>query len=143
MRYLPDFDEQYAIKSRNIIAKTDFRLDFGEGSELLGVSAEHDTTALALAVLRTIDKVINSEKDIQEAKIDRAVAIQGEKKGAEFADKDRGVEYYFLVETTYIKPGMYRLNKPWECAAATTGGCGLLTKLGLPTVVTVEMKKAE
>ena len=41
-----------------------------------------------------------------------------------------------MVERVYIKPGVYRLNKPWEvkgpgCDMPT--GLGLLAKLGLPT----------
>jgi len=43
-----------------------------------------------------------------------------------------------LVERTSIKPGVYRLNKPWENEEATglqPTGSGLLAKLGLPLVV--------
>ena len=50
------------------------------------------------------------------------------------------VNIYKLVQTTYIKPGLYRLNKPWETGQPLPTGCGFLAKLGLATITTVELK---
>jgi hypothetical protein len=136
--YLPDLDEQYAVRSRNVLAKSAFRMDFGLGSRLDGVSAEHDTTALTVAVLRTIDQVVNAEKTLADARLDREKSIRED--GARLLDPG-GATVYFQVETVVIKPGLYRLNKPWECdGPACPAGVGLLAKLGLPTVTTFRIE---
>src|SRR5581483_5642872 len=64
--YLPDLDEQYAIRSENVFSKTAFRLDFSRGWRLDSVAAEQDSTPVAIELLRTIDKAIDSARQLEE-----------------------------------------------------------------------------
>src|SRR5262249_58189375 len=41
---------------------------------------------------------------------------------------------YRVVTSIYLKPGVYRVNKPWEMEGDhPVSGCGLLAKMGLAT----------
>jgi hypothetical protein len=139
VHYLPDFDEQYAVKSCNVLAKTAFRLRFTEGCYLGYAAGDHDTTTLAVALLNTIDAAIQAAKTVGVASIQRQGRIlsQGDRGAALEVD---GKLFLTLVERTYLKPGLYRLNKPWEmeegCPAA---GPGLIAKLGLPVIVDLHL----
>ena len=58
--YLPDLDEQYVIKSKNLLAKSAFALAFRNGSELMEVDAEHDATTVTIALLSLVQQAIGS-----------------------------------------------------------------------------------
>lgn len=133
--FLPDMDEQYAIRSKNLLAKTAFALKFKEGWQLTDVGAEHDSTTVAIALLDTIDTAVNAAKDIALAGLP-APALPADVAPVLLSDSS----LYYLYETTYIKPGVYRLNKPWEMDSETQAvGCGLLAKLGLTTVSEIRL----
>lgn len=138
--YLPDLDEQYAIKSCNVFSKSAFRLDFSRGWRLDSVTAEQDSTPVALELLRTIDKAIDSARQLEETALSQQQGAPPTPGGAKAVYEDQ-TQVYYLVETTWIKPGLYRLNKPWECDGAAPTGCGFLAQLGLPTVVEVALRK--
>jgi hypothetical protein len=53
--FLPDMDEQYAIRSENFVSKSDFSLQFRNGWELTDVSGNHDSTPVALELIKTIN----------------------------------------------------------------------------------------
>jgi hypothetical protein len=141
--FLPDLDEQYAIKSCNFVSKTAFNLSFGEGSTLDTVAANHDSTPVALELLRTVDSVIDAAKSLAGSQ-SQSDTTGGTPKAAKLVLGDANNESYLLIETTYLKPGVYRLNKPWEkdCGPQATG-CGLLAKMGLPTVTEVQLQKVK
>jgi hypothetical protein len=141
VHYLPDFDEQYAIKSCNVLAKTAFRLRFTEGCYLGYAAGDHDATTLAVALLNTIDAAIQAAKTVGIASIQRQGRIlsQGGGRGAGL-EVERGKLLLTLVERTYLKPGLYRLNKPWEMEdGCTATGPGLIAKLGLPVIVEMHL----
>ncbi len=152
--YLPDLDEQYSIKSCNVFAKSSFGLAFKNGGELVEVDGEHDATTLAVSILQAIQSAIGTAQGVEQARIQREAktlqAAPPAKGGAAKADLNvanaavSGQQpVWQLVERTSIKPGVYRLNKPWEVAdgpGVHSVGCGLLAKLGLPTVVDVDFR---
>ncbi|GAC1463475.1 MAG: hypothetical protein NVSMB9_01020 [Isosphaeraceae bacterium] len=144
--FLPDLDEQYAVKSKNFLSKTTFGLVFRNGWELTDVSGEHDSTPVAIELLNTISKAVDSAKTIATAGLSAGGGGAPPKDTASFAkslatDKGQMVRLYYLTQTTYIKPGLYRINKPWEAEAGAPMpvGCGLLAKLGLTTVTEVQL----
>lgn len=148
--YLPDLDEQYVIKSRNCMSKTAFGLAFRNGSELAEVQGEHDSTALPLAILQQIQNAIATAQGVEQQRIQQqSKASKGTTGGGSAQAKLNGQTsdevVWQLIERVSIKPGVYRLNKPWEVECGQTvqqTGCGLLAKLGLPSVVEVDFKPA-
>lgn len=142
--FLPDLDEQYAIKSRNILAKSAFRLNFKDGYDLTHAGGNHDSTTVALEVLNTVQTAIQAAQTVGSAGIKaRAKALGGGGgDGAKLVLDQKLV--WTLVETTSIRPGLYRLNKPWEDdGGPQPTGCGLLAQLGLPLVCDVALVKPD
>ncbi|MCI0637993.1 MAG: hypothetical protein L0Y72_23535 [Gemmataceae bacterium] len=146
--FLPDLDEQYAVRSKNFVSKTAFALKFREGWELSDVKAKHDSTPVAIELLNTVKSAVDAATDIAQAEIE---ASKKKTPGVgDVLDKqlraiigDKQANLYFLVQTTYIKPGVYRINKPWEIEGGLgVNGCGLLAKLGLETFTNTEMVPA-
>jgi hypothetical protein len=141
--FMPDLDEQYVVKSRNFLAKTAFRLTFKDGADLTHVGGDHDATTLAVEFLNTIDSAIQATQSIAEA------SAKGPAAGSQAAPSaraphlvggDKNKQIWVLVETVSIKPGLYRLNKPWELQDGyQPSGNGLLAQLGLPSVVDVAL----
>ncbi len=147
--YLPDLDEQYVIKSHNCLAKSAFGLAIRYGSELVEVQGEHDSTAVPIAILTQVQNAIAAAVGASKQASQQQQAGGGGPAGAgkeTQANLDiQGQLVWYLIERTSIKPGVYRLNKPWECehdVQCQSVGCGLLAKLGLPTVVDVDFKPA-
>jgi hypothetical protein len=146
--YLPDLDEQYVIKSCNLVAKSAFGLAFRNGSELVEVQGDHDSTAFPLALLQQVQKAIAAAQGVEEQRAAQQLKSLKATQGAAMmevraAPGDQLV--WQLIERTSIKPGVYRLNKPWEIEeghAPQPTGCGLLAKLGLPTVTEIDFKPA-
>lgn len=136
--YLPDMDEQYAVKSRNILAKTAFRLNFKDGFDLVHAGGDHDSTTVAVELLNTVQSAIQAAQTVGSAGIARQGRILKGGDGAKLSLNENLI--WTLVETTSLKPGLYRLNKPWESQDGPRPvGCGLLAHLGLPTVVDVAL----
>jgi hypothetical protein len=139
--FLPDFEEAYAIRHHNQLSKGNYKLNFRDGWQLTDVSGEFDSTPVALEVLNTIDKAIGAIQTIEEASIDREKAVieaaQKAQDARKAADNKDGVrqdqDYYQVVTRTWIKPGVYRINKPWEVESglAPQPASGLLTSMGL------------
>src|SRR5262249_49762163 len=98
-------------------------------------------TTVALEILKTVDSAIQAAQTVGEAAIKRRGAILKAQRGKGTAfEADRAV-FLTLVETTSIKPGLYRLNKPWETGGDCTAvGSGLFAQLGLPTVVDLSLE---
>ncbi len=137
--YLPDPDEQYAIHDKSCLCKGAYKLNFRNGWELTDVSSEHDATAVALELLTTIQTAIGAAKSVETAQIDRQKAIaeayakEQEKKDANANKDGMGKDLYQVTVRRYIKPGVYRINKPWEIEGGLQAhaGCDLLSSLGL------------
>lgn len=151
--YLPDLDEQYVIKSKNVLAKSAFALTFNDDSSLAAVEGNHDATTVTISLLEQVDKAITAAQGVLGAQITQ------QSKTTTAAPNPAGlgtgapgglgaaaeIQYYQFVERIYIRPGLYRLNKPWEMGGdqAETVGCGLLAKLGIPYVTETELVPSE
>ncbi len=144
--YLPDLDEQYVIKSKNWLAKSTFALAFRNGTELAQVDAEHDATTVTIALLDLLQTAIGTAAQVAQTGIQQsAQSKKSAQQSGPAGGQDTGggpppptdkTQIYQMVERVYIKPGLYRLNKPWEISGPgcdTPTGMGLLAKLGLPT----------
>lgn len=144
--FLPDMDEQYAIHSRNFVSKTSFTLKFRDGWGLSDVYGDHDSTPVALELFNVIDQAIDTAKTLALAQMKKDADGGGKGFREEFSPQTfpaaNEVNIYKLVQITYIKPGLYRLNKPWEAGEPKPTGCGFLTKLGLETVTIAELRLA-
>jgi hypothetical protein len=151
--YLPDLDEQYVIKSHNALAKSNIGLAFKNGCELTQVEGDHDATTLAVSILQAIQSAIGTAQGVEQARIQQQARILqasptttgGLTAALDVAAAKANGEQPILqlIERTWIKPGVYRLNKPWEVVNGSDvepTGCGLLAKLGLPTVVDVDVR---
>jgi len=146
--YLPDLDEQYVIKSKNTLAKSAFGLTFNDDSTLGAVEGNHDATTLTVSLLEQVDKAITAAQGVLGAEITqqsksvpstgKAPSLGSGAPNGPAASAD--VQYYQYIERCYIRPGLYRLNKPWEMGGdqAEMVGFGLLAKLGIPYVIETE-----
>jgi hypothetical protein len=147
--HLPDLDEQYVIKSKNKLAKSAFGLAFQDGAALAEVQGEHDATTLAVSILKEIQDAIGAAQEVAQAAVTRENNILKEQQKtaqgkdeklfraqAERAAKVGRHSIYQMVESISIKPGVYRLNKPWEIEGegVLPTGQGLLAQMGLPMV---------
>ncbi len=137
--FLPDMDEQYAIRSKNCFSKSEFSLQFKNGWELTDVSGNHDSTPVAIELFKTIDTAIDVAKSLSTAAVGKVPTPSGGAKDTGSAQDRKATNHYYLTKTTMLKPGIYRLNKPWEMEGELPTGCGFLTKLGLETFTTVEL----
>jgi hypothetical protein len=147
--FLPDMDEQYAVHNRNWLAKSSYDLQFKDGWKLEGVDGSFDSTTVAIALLETIDSALSSAKKVALAGIETrpgAVPLAAKEDAPLPYMVPRKSDGPLMMEVhreTYILPGLYRINKPWEMGGIdTSAGCGFLTKLGLDTVTMVAHRPA-
>lgn len=140
--FLPDLDETYAVQDCSIMAKSAYKLSFRDGWELTDVSGEFDSTTVAVELLTVLDNAINKAQSIEEARIERQKAIADAAAQAEEKKKQNNLldnreaarpNYFQEITRTYIKPGVYRINKPWEIEGGLQAhqGSDLLSSLGL------------
>jgi hypothetical protein len=144
--YLPDFDEQYAVHGQNCLSRQAYGLRFEGGWKLTGVNTEVDSTPVPIEFLNLINKAISAARNLELARINPAgitspaitSPLAGFSESTMATDpKDQSKPDYLLYEVVterYIKPGVYRINKPWEIGAPADPGAGLLAQLGLPLV---------
>lgn len=133
--YLPDFEEQYAIKNCNFLAKTKYQYRFRNGTELQSAAGAYDATDLPVKVIETVGALVNAAASVAKTRINPGGAA------ALGLTSDTGVQadFYIKVELA-IEPGVYRVQKSWERAAATAAGLsadqvgGLFGDIGLPLV---------
>jgi hypothetical protein len=133
--FLPDLDEQYAVHNCNVLSKSAYQLYFKDGWQLTDVSGEFDSTAVPLEILNFIDNAITAAKNVATAGIDQQARILGAADvSGNTPSLTAGRTVYQVITSTYLKPGVYRINKPWECDQDHPAtGCGLLANMGLAT----------
>ncbi|WP_254508422.1 hypothetical protein [Anatilimnocola floriformis] len=148
--FLPDMDEQYAVHNRNFLAKSSYNLQFKEGWQLAAVNGEFDSTEVAIEVLNTIDSAIEAAKSVATARLPLRYPTPpapggNADKTIPLADSKAGREIVFLeaLAVTYLRPGIYRVNKPWEMENGKPDSPGLLAQMGLPTVTDYRVKPAD
>lgn len=134
--FLPDLDEQYAVHNKNFLSKSAYSLTFRDGWALTDVSGEFDSTAVPIEILNFIETAITAAKSVALADVNRMARTLSDpmtREGARFAATEDKV-LYRVVTSTYLQPGVYRVNKPWEIAEDTeVCGAGFLAKMGLAT----------
>jgi len=139
--YLPDLDEQYVIKSKNCLAKSTIALQFANGTELVQVDGDHDATTVTIALLDQIQNaievaggVIEKQAEVSSKSVESGDSVD--------TDRSNSAEENTLmcrkITRVSLKPGMYRLQKPWESNGGmpVSNGSGYLAQLGVPTVTT-------
>jgi len=145
--FLPDMEEQYAVHHHNFASNSQYKMSFQDGWMLRGVDGEFDSTDVVEDIFKTIDAAVNSAKTLGVTRLGgtpgEAAADLIAVDAAKMTGKD-GVErlVFQVTRTTFIKPGMYRINKPWECDSVPPVGLGLLQQLGLPVDTTVTIAPA-
>jgi hypothetical protein len=147
--FLPDMDEQYAVHNRNWLAKSTYGLNFKDGWQLVSVNGEFDSTTVAIEVLNTVDAAVNAAKRVGIAGIggaggaSPAGAASREVDAAKLRMDNKKYVFVEVVRQTYLKPGFYRINKPWEVShPEELVGAGLLAKMGLETVTVTTIRPA-
>lgn len=144
--FLPDCDETYAVHGRNFVSRHSYGLNFQDGWMLTGVNARADSTAVPLEILNVVNRAIEAARNIGVASVNSGASLDSLVKALPgVQDKNLEAEgreatprvVYQRVRRVTLKPGLYRINKPWECSEKPIAGAGLLANLGLPTVETV------
>jgi hypothetical protein len=134
--FLPDFEEQYAVKNTNVLAQAKYEYSFANGCTLAEAGGSYNATVVPVAILQTIQKAIGAAGELQKQALE-SLPIPAPPQGPR-AEVDPS-KIYYVVRQTFIEPGVYRLQKSWEVQAAEAEGhvepCragGLLTEMGLP-----------
>ena len=144
--YLPDFEEQMAVKHHNIAAEHDFSLQFVDGWQLATVGEKTDTTAVPLAILSSIRNAIGAATEVESQRLKNANEAAEARENADLlagrvSDLLSGsVVRVLLTFTSRIQPGVYRVAKPSEVTCPPSCGCGFLADLGLPVSESIELK---
>lgn len=141
--YLPDFEEQMAVRHHNFAAKADIHLSFADGWQLRTVNGSFDSTDLPIKILDTIRKAISAAGAVETKRLQ---LLGGGETAADPANDLAAFDQVAVVvpvrvrvrHSRYIEPGLYRLQKPGEAAGAGCGA-GLLADLGVPVIDEVKV----
>lgn len=125
--HLPDFEEQMAVKSVNVLSKSKFSLVFADGWQLRLVKGKHDSTEVPVAILDLIRSAISAAADVEEQRL----KTRPQPKTKEELAHEVRLTRVLITRCTFIEPGVYRLQKPAEMAEPCSG-LGLLGDLGIP-----------
>lgn len=138
--FLPDFEEQYAIRNKNFLAKTQYKYNFSHGTQLDTFSGSYSSVDVPVAIIETIGKLLTTALPALTGKPmgggGGAAAKTGAK--AETAEPEVPQPDFYVKRTLFIEPGVYRLQKSWERVAAEADGMpppnvapGLLADMGM------------
>lgn len=137
--FLPDLDEQYAVHGQNCMSKQDYKLKFQDGWMLTGVGSNADSTPVAIEILNVVNTAIESARNVGMVRADKTAKLSPptvtaglENVEARGGENSSSVILYERISRSYIRPGLYRINKPWETNGEMAAGCGLIAQLGLP-----------
>ncbi|HLJ97543.1 MAG TPA: hypothetical protein VKU02_30565 [Gemmataceae bacterium] len=147
--FLPDFEEQYAIRNINFAAKTKYHYTFRNGTDLETVSGGFDSTDVPVAIVQTVGALLTAVSQITPSPA--KTPTKGGGLAALGLDQTHLVDAPYYVRTNLaIEPGVYRVQKSWErAAAAHTEGmagdqlCGLFGDVGLQLVESVSVIDAK
>lgn len=141
---LPDFEEQYRIKNINCLAHSKYKYSFANGWALTSATGSYDSTEVAVRLLQSLSKVIDSARKISNARTE----ARGSGSPRTYVEAGRSdLVLVAVARTQYVMPGVYKLLKSWERAACNPhhpqGGCGILGDMGLPVITQIEVGFAE
>jgi hypothetical protein len=134
--FLPDFEEQYAIKNCNFLAKTHYKYTFRNGTTLVSMAGVYDSTDVPIQIVETIKALVTAAGEVAKTRLGAfpVTPKTGFLAGAPAAT----TADYFLRFEQAIEPGVYRVQKSWEeVAVAEHDGlpqgdiCGLFAAIGL------------
>jgi hypothetical protein len=148
--FLPDFEEQFAIRNVNFLAKSDYTYHFSDGWSLDNVSGTYNATDVPVQILKTLGNIINqaSAYEVESIKARMKTAATKEE-GTKDATPVNEEVRFDIQRVRRIEPGVYRIQKSWERVAAAPPthaitpdlASSLLSDLGLPVVETVQVVK--
>ena len=134
--FLPDFEEQYAIRNKNFLAKTQYKYNFAHGTQLDTMAGTYSSVDVPVKILDTIGNLITAAGALSAQRISNPpakAAAAGLGTGA--ADI---LPQFYIKRQDFIEPGFYRLQKSWEQARAASQGqvapeiaMGLFSDMGL------------
>jgi hypothetical protein len=149
--FLPDFEEQLAIRHANFAAYSKYEMHFNDGWALDGYSGNFNATQVPVAILQTIQHILGAVSDLESAMIQGRPAAKKLGGAADVAASEKAAAdevWFYLQKVMQIEPGVYRVQKSWERVAPPRGAIepaaasGLLADLGLPVVETIQVKSA-
>ena len=148
--YLPDFEEQLAVKHRGQFSTNKFALRFVDGWQLGAVSAQINNTQIPVAALQVLQGLLSSAKpeststktssqQSSTGSSNPGAGDNGRSLGINKANDENPV-YVTVVRRAILEPGMYRLNRTSEMDIhAQSSATGLLTHLGIPLCEEVQI----
>ncbi len=145
--FLPDFEEQYAIRNVNVLAKTKYKYTFNNGTDLVTMAGSYDGTDVPVQIVATVGRLVQA---VGAVATERLNDLPVKAAGAMLYDTSAKAAPDFYVRTEQvIEPGVYRVQKSWERAAAAPveglsaeQACGLFADVGLTVVETVSVVTA-
>lgn len=130
--YLPDFEEQLAINHKNRLSSSKFALNFKNGTELSNVAGSFNSAEVPIKIAQTISTAIESAAAVaSKALTTLPVSLEGALEKREVRQNSDS-PLVLVAKTTFIEPGIYRLQKQSEMNVDASKGQGFLTELGLP-----------
>jgi hypothetical protein len=127
--FLPDFEEQYAIRNKNCQAKTKYKYTFRNGTELAGMAGSYNSTDVPVMIVETVGSLLQAAGQVAMTAIQPASALTqaasspttrmnyGAGGKTDPDPNPNPIRYYVKIEHV-LEPGIYRVQKSWERAAA-------------------------
>ena len=114
--FLPDFEEQYAIRNKNFLAKTQYQYTFSHGTELDTMSGTYGAVDVPVKILETIGNLITAAGSVATQKLTGGGGAAKSASSSGFGGTGDAPTFYIRTKLV-IEPGVYRLQKSWERAA--------------------------
>ena len=145
--FLPDFEEQYAINNVNVLAKTKYKYTFRNGTDLETMAGAYDGTDVPIEILNTVGSLVKAFGAVAQTRLNPSGAAGAA--ALTLQANQQAADYYVRIEQA-IEPGVYRVQKSWERAAAAPldgvtpeQACGLFADVGLPILETTSVITAD
>lgn len=142
--FLPDFEEQMAVKPINIAAYGKYDMHFADGWQMHNVNATWDSTEVPVRVLQNISNLLTANAEVEQKRLATLpitpAEIEKRKEELNRATLDAFINKKQIVLITrkkFIEPGVYRLRKWSDSGWDSNDGSsemvqGMLTEMGLP-----------
>jgi hypothetical protein len=142
--FLPDFEEQFAIHNCNFLAKTKYKYNFRNGTELESFSGNYDATDVPVKIVETVGRLVSAIGEVAKTRLQN-LPPGASARGFYAGQGQPSSDFYLRIQTS-IEPGVYRIQKSWEIAASADLDsmpadhlCGLFAEIGLPIVESISV----
>jgi hypothetical protein len=115
--YLPDFDEQYAIRVSGSLGKADLKVGLENGWMVENAQAEVDNTALGKFIYSNIQKVLDLGQKAAESALNPVAALPGGSALARNSAAENATVVLRIRFAEEAEPGLYPILKPAEARA--------------------------